>query len=85
MTTTHTDIARWYEAAPKGTAFMLVICDTFDYDDFPVYCASAAECADKLKHYRSEGMFRVMECYDFAMDKTQQLAAHRAYNFPAEA
>lgn len=37
MTTTRDDIRQWIKRAPKGTTHMIVACDTFEWEDFPVY------------------------------------------------
>lgn len=79
--TTQAEIAEWFDRGiAQGYSYMLVIVDTFDYDDYPIYVNTPKQCHDKLDNPGE--MQRVMEVYDLAMDKTAQLNAHRAFNTP---
>jgi hypothetical protein len=41
---------------------MIVVCDTFNYDDYPVFTTTDSAC---LERYKNPGeMQRVMEVYD---------------------
>lgn len=62
---------------------MLVICDTFDYDDYPVYVKTEADCL--MRHRNPGDMQRVMEVYDLRADKAGQMAERRAMRLPAPA
>ena len=62
---------------------MLVICDTYDYDDYPVYANTAADCM--IKYNNPGQMQRVMEVYDLAADKEAQLNEARAMRLPPNA
>ncbi len=38
MTISRADIKRWFRNGKKnGATHMIVVCDTFDYEDYPVY------------------------------------------------
>lgn len=38
MTATRQDVDRWIETAKeKGAKYIISVCDTFDWDDYPVY------------------------------------------------
>lgn len=78
--TTKAEISGWFDqGAMQGKQYMLVICDTFDHDDYPVY-ADAAEC---LARYKNPGeMQRVMEVYSLTSDKAAQLNETRAMHLP---
>ena len=75
MATTADDIRRWlYAGKDKGNTHMIVVCDTFDYEDYPVYVKvgeDILECVSKRQSY--EQMSRVMEIYNYAMDLEDQL------------
>jgi hypothetical protein len=58
---------------------MLVICDTFDHDDYPVYVSSVEEARKKAENPGS--MQRLMEVYNLSMDREEQLNQHRARKF----
>jgi len=83
MSTTRSEIEGWFDrGVTGGFSYMLVICDTFDHDDYPVFVNTDDEC---LRRYRDPGeMQRVMEVYDLRKDKTEQLNAARVFNLPKE-
>lgn len=65
MATSAEDIKGWWKRAKKeGARYMVVVCDTFDYYDYPVNCASV-ELA-KLVVTQPGDMQRVMEVYDMS-------------------
>jgi hypothetical protein len=81
MAATKQDIDGWFNRGVAQKAeYMLVFCDTWDYEDYPVFTYSDAEC---LAQYENPGeMQRVMEVYDLRADKTQQLNERRAMRLP---
>lgn len=76
------DIRRWFEAGvEQGATHMIVVCDTFDYEDFPVYVAPDQNVQEILRR-RGDNMERVMEVYNLAMDKeTQLIPGSRVWNY----
>lgn len=72
-------IRSWLERAPPGATHMLVLCDTFDYTDHPMFFADA-ESASAKAHAPGE-MTRSMECYRLADDWDEQLALRRCWRF----
>jgi hypothetical protein len=79
-TTTVQDIRRWLARADEDDEFMVVVCDTFDYEDYPVFC-TASECIERVEDPGS--MQRVMEVYDLSMDLEAQLRERRAWHPPS--
>lgn len=81
MAATQNDIRRWLnEAKNKDAKYLIVVCDTWDYEDYPVYCMDSEECLDR---YNNPGdMQRVMEVYDMEMDIETQLNQNRVFNLP---
>ena len=76
--TTKQEISGWFEYGNShGYNFMAVICDTFDYVDFPKFFKTR----DELDQYvRSPGsMERVMETYDLNGNKDFQLSNDRNF------
>lgn len=64
--TTTEDIRRWIDNRPEGCHHMIVACDTFDYDDFPVYVCGDDDVREKAKEYNNpDKMLRLMEVYSF--------------------
>lgn len=58
--------------------YMLVICDTFDYEDYPVF-VSKGDLHEALEQY-SKNMQRVIEVYDLSLDIATQLKETRAWH-----
>lgn len=81
MATTKSDISGWFDRGVKtGATHMLVICDTFDHEDYPAFAKDSNDC---LAQYANPGnMQRVMEVYDLAADKHEQLQERRAMRLP---
>mgnify|MGYP005664452153 CR=1 FL=1 len=74
------EITGWVTKPPEGTKFVVIVCDTFDHDDYPCYFDSAEKCVAKVS---SPGeMQRVMEVYDLSLDVSSQISEHRAWHMP---
>lgn len=81
MAATKQDIRQWLKQAPKGATHMAVVCDTYDWDDYPVYVMKGQDVQEKIASYaRGDNMQRLMEVYNLAMDHEKQLAANRVMN-----
>jgi hypothetical protein len=48
-------------AKEQGAKYIISVCDTFDYDDYPVFCKNEQELEEKKNHYRSADMQRINE------------------------
>lgn len=84
--TTQAQIAAWFDKGVKQKAtHMIVVCDTFDYDDYPVYALSDKDALASYKLYKMQSMQRVMEVYDLRQDKAEQLNEHRVMRLPSDA
>lgn len=77
-------IRGWFiEGVESGFRWMIIACDTFNYEDYPVFIETAEEYIEKYKHYsNSNNMQRIMEVYDLAMDMESQLNENRAFHGP---
>jgi len=81
--TTRMDLKVWFDQGKKeGATHMIVVCDTFDYGDYPAYVGKDENVHERINHYRLASMQRIMEIYDLSMDRDEQLNESRAYNFP---
>lgn len=79
--TTQEDIRCWLnEGKAQNATHMLVVCDTYDYEDYPVFVQSHENVAEKANKYRGQNMQRIMECYDLNMDFETQLKERRSWN-----
>jgi len=85
MITSKQILDQWFEAGLKMKAtHMIVVCDTFDHKDYPVYCIGDQHTKDQFDEHNDINMQRVMEVYDLREDKQKQLEAHRAMNLPTK-
>lgn len=79
--TTKAEIEDWFERGLKQCAtHMIIVCDTFDHEDYPVFVMSASDCLAKVQNPGE--MQRVMEVYDLAAPKASQLNEARAMHLP---
>ncbi len=83
-TATKKDLARWFdEGVKKHATHMIVVCDTFDYNDYPVYVWAGQDAREVASEYQwnDRKMTRVMEVYDLRRDRDEQLAEERVFNY----
>ena len=80
MSTSRDEIADWFDwGIEKGASHMIIVCDTFDYDDYPVFVNSVEEARKKVA---SPGqMQKVMEVYLLSGDKEEQLNQRRCFRY----
>lgn len=87
--TSRAEISDWFDMGFAGTGMaavlpmplthMLVVCDTWDWSDFPVY-VSEVENLDAICNHYTRNDYKVMEIYDLARDRDTQLGEFRAKN-----
>jgi len=83
MTASRTDIERWLTDAKTVEAdYLIVAVDTFDYDNYPIYCRGDEECRRKYNEVCSASMQRVDEVYNLSLDLETQLNTQRVMNLP---
>ncbi len=82
MATTRNDIRQWAEEAKKGGAtHMMVVCDTFNHDDYPVPVLPGDNVREVFAMYNKENMQRVIEVYALHVDLESQLNEERSFHF----
>lgn len=81
MAATKSDIIRWVDKGIEQNAdYMIVVCDTYDDSDYPVYVEGDNEELKRVYRLKRSGnMQRVVEIYDFNDDMEAQLESHRAW------
>ena len=78
--TTRDEIAEWVRAGKdRGATHVMIIVDTFDWEDYPIYVKPDEDARAIAKNPGS--MQRVMECYDLSKDIEAQLNENRSMNF----
>jgi len=82
MATSKQELRTWFDkGVASGYTHMIVVCDTFDHMDFPVYVLPSEDVKSVERAYAGQAMARIMEVYNLSMDREQQLAEVRAFNY----
>lgn len=82
MAATQEDISNWFDRGVSNNAtHMIIVCDTYDYDDYPVYVAIGEDPREVAKRYDGTNMQRLMEVYSLKMPKESQLNSARVWNW----
>lgn len=68
MAATRQDVDRWISTAKEnGFMYIISVCDTFDWDDYPVYCLNRGELIKVLPKYNTN-MQRINEIIEINGD-----------------
>jgi hypothetical protein len=82
MGTSKSEISEWFGRGVKeGATNMLVVCDTFDHEDYPVYVKPDEDVHKKYAEYSGKEMQKVMEVYSLKRNELSQLAEFRSFHF----
>jgi hypothetical protein len=73
---TRQDVREAFLRGKEDYDFMLIVCDTFDYEDYPVFCMES-EYSERFNHYDGKNMQKIMESYNLKMDMEAQLGRSR--------
>ncbi len=66
----------------SGCTHMIVVCDTWEYEDFPIYVSEDEDVREVEAKYDDDNhMLRVMEVYSFNHDIEAQLRETRAFHY----
>jgi hypothetical protein len=62
--TTTDELREWIKtAAEKGAAYLLIVCDTFSWEDYPVYISPDEDLLEVIHKYDGVDMQMVMDLY----------------------
>lgn len=82
MTTLRADIKKWLEEAKRVNAtHMIVVCDKFDWSDYPIFVMKGEDVRQVVAEYDNKNMQKVMEVYNLSMDIDKQLEQPMAFNY----
>ncbi|MBP6854766.1 MAG: hypothetical protein KBD26_00120 [Candidatus Pacebacteria bacterium] len=82
MATTKNEIREWFlRGIEQGATHLVVVCDTFDHDDYPVFVESNENVKEVESEYNGKNMQKVMEVYNLSKDMENQLNQFRAFNY----
>lgn len=77
---TKSKISEWFDKGLKENAtHMIVACDTWDYEDYPIYVKKDENVREKATSVG--GMQKIMEVYNLSMDKDKQLEEDKVFNY----
>lgn len=85
MAASRHDIKGWFEEGRRRDAtHMVVVCDTFDHSDYPVYVHRGLKDPHEIvRELEEKEMSRVMEVYALHLDMEGQLNERFARNYEA--
>lgn len=80
------DIKRWVKegARKKSNTHVLIVCDCFDYDDYPVYVTKDQDVRKVAQEHNGPNMTKLMEVYSLTGKHTvdeQFKQAGRVFNY----
>jgi hypothetical protein len=82
MAATRGDIRGWLEEGRRaGATHVLIVCDTFDHDDYPVYVQPGEDPRVRADAFRGQNMQSLMEVYALHLDLETQLNEHRSFHY----
>jgi hypothetical protein len=82
MTTQH-EIETWLNgarAADPTATHLIVVCDTFDYEDYPVVVNAGHDIRERIEQIEAAEMQRITEVYNLQEPIAPQMAQRRAWN-----
>jgi len=72
---------RMHGYSPDDLTHMIVVCDTFSWEDYPVFVTRDQDVREVEAEYDDVNMQRIMEVYSLSMDIEKQLAEKRAFHY----
>lgn len=73
MVATRNDVDRWIKEAIKNKMkFIISVCDTFEWDDFPIYCKDEEELRNEYPKHDGENMETINEIIKIEGDKVTE-------------
>jgi hypothetical protein len=82
MATSSEDIKRWFDDGQrKNATHMIVVCDTYDHETYPVYVSPGENVREKTSVYERKEMQRVMEVYSYKHPIDKQLLEERSFHY----
>ena len=62
MAASRRDVDRWIDSAKeRGCKYIISVCDTWDYDDYPVFCEDLNKLILKIDNYNGVNMQTINE------------------------
>jgi len=82
MATIPNTLKLWFEAGIYNKAtHMIVVTDTFSWEDYPVYVSEQENVHEIAKKYNYKNMQKVTEVYNLSMTWEEQSGHQRVFNY----
>ena len=82
MAASRMDIKGWFDRGRReGATHMIVVCDTFDWEDYPVMIPPDRDVRKMYDLFNGKNMQKVIEVYNLSMDSDAQMSEYRAFHF----
>lgn len=82
MAATKQDISGWFDVGvAQGSTHLLVVCDTYDWEDYPVYAKDDDDARKQYQKFHHSNMQKVMEVYDLKKPMAPQMRGGRVFNY----
>lgn len=82
MAASRLDISGWFDAGvDDGATHLIVVCDTFDHDDYPVYVFPTQDVHEVVAEKTGKNMQKLMEVYALHLDKDTQMDEWRSFHY----
>ena len=80
--TTKQEIRKWFELGiVKGSTHLIVACDTFNWNDYPVFVSSMEDVHKRQREIENQEMTKIMEVYNLSKDVDEQLSKRRCFEY----
>ena len=80
MSANKAKIWTWIESAQESNTHVLIVRDTFDNENYPVYVEEDEDANERVKFFNDKQMSKVDEVYNLKMDHKKQINSRRAWN-----
>lgn len=76
------EVREWVTRAKtkKNVTHVLIVCDHFDYEDYPVEVKEEQDIREVIAKYSGVNMQSIMELYSMKLDIEKQLREHRSWH-----
>lgn len=81
--TPHT-IEKWFNNGvnnPEKPSHLIVVCDTFDYSNYPIYVFEGQNVRDEVNKIDRKDMSKVMEVYNLKESRDIQINNPNCFNY----
>jgi len=81
--TTKLELRAQFELGKRnGCSYLVMVCDQFEWEDYPVYVDADEDIFDCISYYRHSPMQQIMGVYDLNQDRDEQLNSPCNFRHP---